>query len=64
MSVPSDGWVGGTPTPRKDSNRLSEDRNREVDRCNYETIGPVTLGSTWPQHPIEERIDADHARGL
>ena len=32
ISVPSEGWVGGMPTPRKDSVASVDDGEREVDR--------------------------------
>ena len=46
MSVPSDGWVGGTPTPRNDrvaSVRIAIARLMVA----MTSTGPITFGRTW-----------------
>ena len=47
ISVPSDGWVGGRPTPRNDSVASVEDRQAQASSVPITSTGPMTLGSTW-----------------
>ena len=46
ISVPSDGWVEGSPTPRKES-VASVMMARPRLMVAITSTGPVTLGSTW-----------------
>ena len=49
ISVPSEGWVGGTPTPRKDSVASVMIATPRWSVAITST-GPSTLGSTWREH--------------
>ena len=52
ISVPSDGWVGGTPTPRNDSvASVMMAMARLI--VAITSTGPITLGSTWRQHDAQ-----------
>ena len=44
--MPSDGWVGGTPTPRND-NVASVTMATARWMVAITSTGPITLGSTW-----------------
>ncbi len=46
MSVPSEGCVGGTPTPRKDSVASVMMASAKL-MVAITSTGPITLGSTW-----------------
>ncbi len=54
ISVPSDGEVGGTPTPRNDS--VASVRMAAATWIVASTsTGPSTLGSTWREHDAQRR---------
>ena len=62
ISVPSEGWVGGTPTPRNDSvASVMIAVARWI--VAITSTGPSTLGSTCGEHD-RERPAADDARRL
>ncbi len=62
ISVPSEGEVGGTPTPRKDSVASVMIAVATWIVASTST-GPITLGSTW-RSMMRQRRHAGHARRL
>src|SRR5207237_5769570 len=48
ISVPSEGWVGGSPTPRNDSVASVRTASARLIVAMTRT-GPSTLGNRWPK---------------